>query len=321
MAESALPAMLLSATAPEWVRSLVPGTVRPLRASRRSPVRHARRPVDTSTAIWTPSAPERWSTAWHRVGRTMPPRRVVGPRRAAGRGPGYFKEILDLFLHTDLRPVLESIQAPTPVPAPARDRHVIAQHARDVADRIPNARLVEFDGDDHVWFAGDADRGFSTRSSRSSPEAAEPHPPIAYRPPSCSPISSDPPSAQRLGRSGLATVLDAHDRIVERHVASARGNVVKFTGGAPPWRHLDGPARAIECACAIRDAVQDVGLSIRAGPYTGEVGGDRRRRTASRYIAARIMGLAEPVEVWCRAPFQRWCWGPGSCSRIGAATS
>jgi class 3 adenylate cyclase len=34
---------------------------------------------------------------------------------------------------------------------------------------------------------------------------------------------------------------------------------------------FDGPARAINCACAIRDAVEDLGLTIRAGPHTGEV--------------------------------------------------
>ena len=27
-----------------------------------------------------------------------------------------------------------------------------------VAERIPHARLVEFDGDDHEWFAGNSDR-------------------------------------------------------------------------------------------------------------------------------------------------------------------
>lgn len=37
------------------------------------------------------------------------------------------------------------------------DRDVIHGHARDVAERIPNARYLEFDGDDSVWFAGDAD--------------------------------------------------------------------------------------------------------------------------------------------------------------------
>ena len=34
---------------------------------------------------------------------------------------------------------------------------------------------------------------------------------------------------------------------------------------------FDGPARAIQCACSIRDAVSGLGLQIRAGLHTGEV--------------------------------------------------
>lgn len=84
---------------------------------------------------------------------------------------------------------------------------------------------------------------------------------------------------------------------MERHVASARGSVVKFTGDGA-LATFDGPARAIECACAIRDAVQDVGLSIRAGLHTGEVEvTDGDVHGIAVHIAARIMGLAEPSEV------------------------
>ena len=115
-----------------------------------------RRFADTSTAIWTPSAPVRWSTAWHRVGRTMPPS-GGGPVVSGCGGPGYFRRSWTSSCAPTFGPVLESIQAPTLVLHRRGDRHVVAQHAQDVADRIPDARLVEFDGDD-AWFAGDADR-------------------------------------------------------------------------------------------------------------------------------------------------------------------
>jgi hypothetical protein len=36
--------------------------------------------------------------------------------------------------------------------------YIVGGHAKYVAGRIPHARLVEFDGDDHEWFAGDSDR-------------------------------------------------------------------------------------------------------------------------------------------------------------------
>ena len=61
---------------------------------------------------------------------------------------------------------------------------------------------------------------------------------------------------------------------------------------------FDGPARAIECACAIRDAVEDLGLSIRAGLHTGEVEmADDDVHGIAVHVAARIMSLAGPREV------------------------
>ena len=75
-----------------------------------------------------------------------------------GGGPGYFRGILDLFWHSDVRPALAGIQAPTLLLHRRGDRHVRSAHARDLAQRIRTARLVELDGDDHAWFAGDTDR-------------------------------------------------------------------------------------------------------------------------------------------------------------------
>src|SRR5262249_59619010 len=61
---------------------------------------------------------------------------------------------------------------------------------------------------------------------------------------------------------------------------------------------FDGPARAIRCACAIRDAVRALGIEIRAGLHTGEcelmddgVGG------IAVHIGARVVAAAAPGEV------------------------
>jgi class 3 adenylate cyclase len=42
------------------------------------------------------------------------------------------------------------------------------------------------------------------------------------------------------------------------------------TAGDGFFATFDGPARAVRCACAIRDGVQELGLQIRAGLHTGE---------------------------------------------------
>ena len=34
---------------------------------------------------------------------------------------------------------------------------------------------------------------------------------------------------------------------------------------------FDGPARAVRCACSIRDKVRQLGLEVRAGLHTGEI--------------------------------------------------
>jgi class 3 adenylate cyclase len=103
--------------------------------------------------------------------------------------------------------------------------------------------------------------------------------------------------AAEMGDDAWTTMLQAHDRLVERQVTGARGTVVKFTGDGV-LATFDGPARAIACACAIREAVADLGLTIRAGLHTGEVemsGGDVHGIAV--HLAARIMGLAAPGEV------------------------
>ena len=70
---------------------------------------------------------------------------------------------------------------------------------------------------------------------------------------------------------------------------------------------FDGPARAIRCACAARDAVREIGVEIRAGLHTGEV---ERRGTAATglavHVGARVAGLAHASEVLVIAS-PRWC--------------
>ena len=174
-------------------------------------------------------------------------------------GPGYFRAILDLFLHSDVRPALESIQAPTLLLHRRGDRHVRGDHAKDLAERIPHARLVEFDGDDNIWFAGDADRVLDEiESFLTGGRPAAPSNRVLSTVLFTDIVGSTQRAAQ-LGDDAWTTALAAHNRVVERHVAGSRGALVKFTGDGA-LATFDGPARAINCACAIRDAVEDLGL-------------------------------------------------------------
>ena len=60
----------------------------------------------------------------------------------------------------------------------------------------------------------------------------------------------------------------------------------------------DGPARAIRCACAIRDSLRDLDLDVRAGLHAGECERDGERVTGiAVHIGARVAAMAGPGEV------------------------
>ncbi|AEV74890.1 family 3 adenylate cyclase [Mycolicibacterium rhodesiae NBB3] len=300
MAGSALPAMLLAATHPERVRSLVLW----------SPYAYFLRTPDQPFAIPEQSLDKLSDLVGQTAGsgaaiEVLAPswRKDAAKRRWYGRGErlaggrGYFKAVSDLFQHTDMRPVLESIQAPTLVLHRRDDPFVVAGHAKYVADRIPNARRVTLDGNDHEWFAGDSDRvldeigAFLTGGRRARPTNR------VLSTVLFTDIVGSTERATALGDHAWGSILAAHNQAVEREAIDARGKVVKFTGDGA-LATFDGPARAINCACAIRDAVGKFGLHIRAGLHTGEVEiEDDDVHGIAVHIAARIMGIAGPDEV------------------------
>ena len=61
---------------------------------------------------------------------------------------------------------------------------------------------------------------------------------------------------------------------------------------------FDGPARAIACACSIRDGAKQLGLSVRVGLHTGEIEiTDTDVAGIAVHIGQRVSSLAEPGEV------------------------
>jgi class 3 adenylate cyclase len=70
------------------------------------------------------------------------------------------------------------------------------------------------------------------------------------------------------------------------------------TAGDGFFASFDGPARAVRCAMAIVEAVQPLGLEIRAGLHTGEVEAiDDKVGGLAVSIGSRVAGLAHPSDV------------------------
>jgi class 3 adenylate cyclase len=299
-AETCLPVMLFAASHPERVRSLVlwapyaryqraPGYPFGMPDDALADYVGAFRDIVGTGGLVDHMAPsraldDRFRTWWGR-----------GERLSGGRA--YITRFLDLFLRTDVRPVLESIQAPTLLVRRRDDWHVRDGHARHLVERIPDARLVELAGADHVWFSGDTDAFLDVVEEFLTGHRRTGHTNRVLATVLFTDIVESTAQAAQMGDAEWGATLAAHDALVERLVSGARGAIVKSTGDGV-LATFDGPARAIDCAVEVVGAVRGLGLEVRVGLHTGEVEitPDDVRGIAV-HVASRIMALAGPGEV------------------------
>jgi len=83
-----------------------------------------------------------------------------------------------------------------------------------------------------------------------------------------------------------------------RELARHAGREIDTAGDGFFASGFDGPARAIRCGCAIRDAISDLGLGIRIGVHTGECDiVDDKLSGLAVNIGARVAAQAEEGEV------------------------
>lgn len=196
----------------------------------------------------------------------------------------------------DLRDILPSIRVPTLVLGKTGDPVMPPDCARDLASRIPGARLVQFEGEGHNPGA-QGDEIIDTIGEWVTHAAG--------------PVATDRFLATLLfvdlvgSTDRIALVGDAAWRdLLGRYYAVARrelavyGGVEVDTAGDGLLAHFDGPGRGIRCARAIERGAVGLGLQARAGLHTGEVERDRAAvRGIAVHLASRVASLAAGNEV------------------------
>jgi pimeloyl-ACP methyl ester carboxylesterase len=214
-----------------------------------------------------------------------------------GTSPSGAVDLIHLYREFDVRAALPTIQAPTLVLHRADDRIVPVAQARFTAGEIPGARYVELKGTDHLATSGDHEALLDEVEeflvgSRHGREAERALATVLF-----TDIVGSTERAAQLGDRRWRDLLEHHDSIVRRQLAVHRGREIKTLGDGF-LAIFDGPARAIRCACAIRDELLQIGVEIRSGIHTGEVEliGDDVGGMAVN-IGARIGAMAEPREV------------------------
>jgi class 3 adenylate cyclase len=210
---------------------------------------------------------------------------------------GYAKWGPEMAMLTDVRALLPSIQAPTLVLYRRHDRYAGKPHATYLAEHIAGAKLVELPGEDNLMFVGDVD-GVVSEIEEFLTGAR--HPADTDRVLATVVFTDMVGSTERAAEVGdrrWRDLLDAHDRAIRRQLERFRGREVNTVGDGFVAT-FDGPGRAIECACAIRETVRAVGVEVRVGLHTGEIElrGDDIGGIGV-HIAARVMSHAASGEV------------------------
>ncbi len=197
----------------------------------------------------------------------------------------------------DVRHVLPTIGVPTLVLHRVGDRSLPVEGSRYLAERIPGARLVEFPGDDHLPWLGDQDVILDEIEEFLTGVRRGPEPDRVLATVLFTDVVGSTARAAELGDRSWRELLARHHALVRRELERWRGREVD-TAGDGFLATFDGPARAIRCACAARDAVRDLGLELRAGLHTGEceIVGSNVAGIAV-HIGARVAALAGAGEV------------------------
>ena len=212
-----------------------------------------------------------------------------------GASPGAAVALTKMNAEIDVRNVLPSIRVPTLVIHRTGDLCLKVEEGRYVASQIPGSRYVELGGVDHLPFVGNQDEILDEIEVFLTGVR---HPEIYDR------VLATVMSIRIVNPQDYAEkIADRSDLIersriyVQRQLELFKGREISFGEGGI-LATFDGPARAIRCACSIRDSAERLGIKVKTGLHTGEcdILADKFGGVAVE-LAEKIAERAEPGEI------------------------
>lgn len=216
--------------------------------------------------------------------------RMAGTPRTAAR---LIRWLADL----DVRSALPQVQAPTLVVHRVGNRYLPLSHGRYLAETIPNARLVELPGEDHLYYAGNADEVLDEVQDFLVGTRGPSEPDRRVLTVVFTDLVGSTALASQLGEQRWRQLNQRHLTVVRRELERYRGRVLQEIGDGT-LSVFESARSSLRAAIAATNAVRSLGLEVRVGVHTGEVDveGDGVSGLAL-HLAARVQALAEPGEV------------------------
>jgi class 3 adenylate cyclase len=248
------------------------------------------------------STREHWGTmeAVEALVRQMAPTRVDDDefkrgllrQERQGASPSAAQAIRRMAMEIDIRDVLPTIRIPTLVLAAPR----FADESRYIADRIPDARIIDVPGPDFM-VALLADEVYDEVERFAVGLDTDRAPDTVLATVLFTDIVDSTTRAAAVGNRAWSELLSKHHALVRRNLDSFRGTEID-TAGDGFFASFEGPIRAIRCAQAISEGVRSLGLEIRAGLHTGECERvDGKIGGLAVNIGARVAAAADGGEV------------------------
>ena len=211
--------------------------------------------------------------------------------------PGTVALMMPLLAEMDVRALLPALRVPTLVLQHTHDPFIPPAMGKYVADHVSGAKYVELPGRNMYHWVEPWRDSFQAIAQFLTGHRADVADDRMLATVLFTDIVDSTRRAAEIGDRDWRALLDAHDAIVRSQLTRFRGREVN-TSGDGFLTMFDGPQRAIRCAMAIRDAVQVLGIQVRAGLHTGEceVRGDDIGGIAV-HIGARVSALAGPNDV------------------------
>lgn len=238
-----------------------------------------------------------------RLGRLIAPsaqgelqRRFWGVFERAGASPAMARALIEASMRADVTAVLPTIQAPTLVLHRVGEVFPVAA-GRQLARRIPNARLVELDGDDHAYWVGDTESVVAEIEEFLTGVRTAPAPDRLLATILFTDIVGSTERLSELGDRDWHALLEQHNARVREQLARFGGRELD-TAGDGFFACFEGPGVAVQCARAISRSLSELGLEVRAGVHTGECErvGEKLGGLAV-HVCARIAAAASGGEV------------------------
>jgi pimeloyl-ACP methyl ester carboxylesterase len=235
----------------------------------------------------------------------------VGRRGRAALSPRGAHDLILMNSYADVRDALRLVQAPTLVLHRTGDLDANVEEGRYIAARIQGAKFVELPGDDHIPHVDpdqilDEIEEFLT-GARPAPPTQRVLATVLF-----TDLVGSTAKASELGDRAWAELVGRTETRVRAELTRFGGEEID-TAGDGFFAIFDGPTSAIRCGMAVRDALAQLDLEVRAGVHTGEV--ERRRgdkpRGVAVHVGARVAAHARAGDVLVTATTRDLVAGSG----------